>query len=283
MTGDESKPDVANEPTRPTGSTQVTLDRLRQSNVAELVSSVLRTQILEGVLTDGDLLPKQEHLAEQFGTSSPSVREGLRILEGEGLVTVRRGRHGGAVVHTPKGDSAAYMLGLVFQARGVQLGEIGSVLNELEPICAGLCAQRPDRMETVVARLREVQNSAKAGSSLPELTRLGRRFHEELVKGCGRESMVVLIGVLTSIWSAHSAQSAETGVLSAGVERDYTQSRRRDHEELITLIADGDSDGAIQCARAHLESSTYYQAGGPEAEQVIKADLLARYISQASL
>src|ERR1700709_957796 len=126
------------------------LGRLRQSNMAELVAEVLRQRIVDGQLADGDLLPKQEDLAGEFGTSSASVREGLRILEGEGLVTVRRGRLGGAVVHAPAGGRAAYMMGLVLESRNGRLREIGQSLLDLEPICAGLCAERKDRRRTVV-------------------------------------------------------------------------------------------------------------------------------------
>src|SRR3978361_1231644 len=106
------------------------LGRLRQSNMAELVAEVLRQRMRDGHLADGDLLPKQESLAGEFGTSSASVREGLRILEGEGLVTVRRGRLGGAVVHAPAEGSAAYLVGLVLESRAVQLKEIGRVLHD---------------------------------------------------------------------------------------------------------------------------------------------------------
>lgn len=253
------------------------LDALRQLNTAELVASALRSRIVSGDLADGDLLPKQEDLAEQFGTSTPSVREGLRILEGEGLVTVRRGRLGGGIVHAPAGDSAAYMLGLVLESRKVRLKEIGGTLTDIEPICAGLCAERKDRKRTVLPRLRAVQDASDKSTNLLEGIRLGRRFHEELVRGCGRETMVVLIGVLETIWTAHSEHSGRQGQLaSKPPDRSYIDRRGDDHRELITLIADGDADAAIACARRHLESSTYYRTEGRESSAVIEAALIGR-------
>ncbi len=256
------------------------VERLRQPNMAELVSSALRAKILARDLADGDVLPKQEELAEQFGTSSLSVREGLRILEGEGLVTVRRGRHGGAIVHTPGAGSAAYMLGLVLQAKKVPLSEIARTLNDLEPMCAGLCAERADRDTSVVPRLRAVQDEAVAERSVIAGTRLGRQFHEELVTGSGRQTMVVLIGVLESIWTAHSEQAVERGILARTPPSDeYLTGRHRDHEELIALIHDGDADGAVLSARRHLESSALYQLGDPDSDRIVEAGQLARYIS----
>jgi GntR family transcriptional repressor for pyruvate dehydrogenase complex len=259
------------------------LGRLRQSNMAELVAEVLRQRIVDGQLADGDLLPKQENLAREFGTSSASVREGLRILEGEGLVTVRRGRLGGAVVHAPASGSAAYMMGLVLESRSVQLKEVGSVIYDLEPICAGLCAERRDRRETVLPQLREIHEKQLSNpGDLIEGTRLGRQFHEVLVQSCGRETMVVLLGVLESIWSAHSEQSAAGGRLAkAAPRKPYVTQRSQEHEQLIAFIDDGNADAAVALARAHLARSTYYVTGGSEATRVIDAALLGRYIDRA--
>jgi len=75
--------------------------RLSAPRIAEIVADELRRQIIDGELADGDLLPRQELLVEQFNVSLVSLREALRILETEGLVSVRRGNRGGAVVHAP--------------------------------------------------------------------------------------------------------------------------------------------------------------------------------------
>ena len=75
--------------------------RLSAPRIAEIVADELRRQIIDGELADGDLLPRQEVLVEQFNVSLVSLREALRILETEGLVSVRRGNRGGAVVHAP--------------------------------------------------------------------------------------------------------------------------------------------------------------------------------------
>ena len=90
---------------------------------AEIVADELRRQIIDGELSDGDLLPRQEVLVEQFNVSLVSLREASAILETEGLVSVRRGNRGGAVVHAPAKASAAYMLGLLLQSDTVPLAD----------------------------------------------------------------------------------------------------------------------------------------------------------------
>jgi len=120
--------------------------RLGARRTAEIVADELRRQIIDGELSDGDLLPRQEVLVEQFRVSLVSLREALRILETEGLVSVRRGNRGGAVGHAPAKASAAYMLGLLLQSDTVPLSDLGAALQELEPMCAVLAARRADRV-----------------------------------------------------------------------------------------------------------------------------------------
>ena len=114
--------------------------RLTSPRIAETVADELRRQIVDGELADGDLLPPQAVLVERFNVSLVSLREALRILETEGLVSVRRGNQGGAVVHAPTKASAAYMLGLVLQSEHVLLSDLGTALRDLEPTCAALAA-----------------------------------------------------------------------------------------------------------------------------------------------
>ena len=78
--------------------------RVQQFRIAESVAGELRARILA---SDGDYgFPTQDQLVTEFGVSYPSIREALRILETEGLVTVRRGKVGGAEVHRPDEISA---------------------------------------------------------------------------------------------------------------------------------------------------------------------------------
>ena len=71
---------------------------IRQPRISETIGDRVRQQIAAGELAAGDRLPTERELAEMFAVSRMAVREGLRNLEVAGLITLRKGRHGGAFV-----------------------------------------------------------------------------------------------------------------------------------------------------------------------------------------
>ena len=233
--------------------------QLRPRHVAELVADELRRRILDGELDDGSLLPKQEDLIAEFGVSRPSVREALRILEAEGLVSVRRGKLGGAVVHRPAAANAAYTLGLVLRAQNVAVGDVSAALRHIEPVCAALCALRDDRATAVVPPLRAVHEAARACiDSVHEFVVVSRQFHEVLVERCGNATLKLVVGTLESVWSAHAREWAQQNVPLGFPDRDYRQHGFDDHSLLLDLIERGDAEGAAREARKHLEWAPVY-------------------------
>jgi GntR family transcriptional regulator, transcriptional repressor for pyruvate dehydrogenase complex len=239
--------------------------QLSQPRVAEMVADILRARIVDGDLADGDLLPKQDDLLDEFRVSRPSIREAMRILETEGLISVRRGNIGGAEVHAPKADSAAHMLGLVMQSHRVALSDLAESLCILEPDCAALCADRPDRAAAVVPRLRELCRQAEERfDDCPEFTRLSRQFHDEIALLCGNTTMILLVGTLETLWASHEAQWTD----SYTAEGDHPEARRRRmvlraHVRLTDAIEAGNRELTYRLARRHLgESQRYVLASG---------------------
>ena len=76
----------------------------------EVVAGQLRDRILSGELQVGDRLPPEDELTEVFGVARTTLREALRVLESQGLITIRRGRGGGPVVTHPSLEPAAMAL-----------------------------------------------------------------------------------------------------------------------------------------------------------------------------
>jgi GntR family transcriptional regulator, transcriptional repressor for pyruvate dehydrogenase complex len=251
--------------------------RRRAPRLAEVVADSLREQILDGHLPDESELPNQERLLDSFGVSKQAVREGLRILELEGLITVRRGNVGGAIVHRPTHHGAAYSLGLVFQDRGVQLKELAFSLAALEPLCARLCAARKDRRRTVVPMLRSIQaDCVRALEDVGAYLDGTSRFHSTIVSECGNEPIAVVVGAIEEVWLAH--------VKEWGVQQDragsfpdlaYRKAGNQAHQQIIDLIDAGEQDAVYEAARSHFDPTQFY-TDRITPEQPVRISLLRR-------
>jgi DNA-binding FadR family transcriptional regulator len=82
-------------------STQEQFAPVHPPKTADLVVAGVRDAIRAGDLQPGSRLPAEKALAAHYGISRPTLREALRILEHQELITVRRGARGGAAVRTP--------------------------------------------------------------------------------------------------------------------------------------------------------------------------------------
>jgi DNA-binding FadR family transcriptional regulator len=231
--------------------------RIRQPRVAELVASRLRDDILTGRLKEGDVLPSQEALFAEFGVSPPAVREAIHILESDGLISVRRGNIGGAVVHLPSAERTAQMISMVLQTRAATPGDVSEALLHLEPICAGMCAAREDRITEVVPHLQAAIDAQIEQFDTPaRYVPNARKFHEAIVSRCGNEPMILLIGALEVIWSAHESSVWSDEYHPVDPMKPKTmRAALRDHHRLLDAIADGNSAKAVRLAQDHLAAA----------------------------
>lgn len=67
------------------------LSPVSKKAISEAVAEQLRLLILRGDIEIGDRLPPERELAPSFGTNRNTLREAIRSLEAQGLVTVRQG------------------------------------------------------------------------------------------------------------------------------------------------------------------------------------------------
>lgn len=225
--------------------------RIRQPRVAEIVASKLRDDILSGRLRAGDILPTQENLFQEFGVSPPALREAIHLLETDGLISVRRGNMGGAVVQLPSAERTAHMISMVLQTRAATPADVSGALLHLEPICAGMCAARADRATEVVLHLQaEIDTQTAQFDDSAQYVRNARRFHEVLVARCGNEPMILLIGSLELIWSTHESQ-----VWGDDVNEKTMRAALRDHQRLLVAISEGNVARATKLAADHLTAA----------------------------
>lgn len=235
---------------------------IRQPRVAELVAERLRERILSGELQDGASLPKQDALIAEFGVGPPSLREAMRILETEGLVRVRRGNVGGAVVSVPRPESMASMLAMVLESRRTPIDDVGASLGDLEALAAAMAARRPDRAE-LVATLRARIEASRSAPDTDTYVAVARAFHEDLVAGCGSETLRIVMGAVESVWSAHvEALTRRTGQVDAFEDPAFRERSIAAHVAITDAIERGDADAASRLLDEHMHDPTQHRFTG---------------------
>ncbi|MEZ5169960.1 MAG: GntR family transcriptional regulator [Acidimicrobiia bacterium] len=231
----------------------VSTERVRVPKTAELVASQLRRQIVLGELSEGDALPPEAELMEEFGVSRPTLREAFRVLESESLISIRRGSRGGARVHTPSTEVAARHAGLLLQFRGASVGDVYAARLIIEPPAAGLVAEHGTKRAK--AELRKIVEEEAGLVDDPEaFAHASAVFHERLLENAGNETLAVFAGMLTDIIELHQATVVrESSDRPASVKQ--REAAVRSHSKLLDLIDAGRADEAEAHWRAHMEAN----------------------------
>jgi len=217
--------------------------------VGENIARELRERILSGAYAGS--LPKQETLMEDFGVSAPSIREAFRVLESEGLIVVRRGNVGGALISLPSADDTGYALGLALQAEGALLSEVAASICAFDPHLASECAKRPDRMTEVIPKLQASIDRSQEMIDAEEWEYEAQPFHDLLGELCGNRAMKSVILGLYALYHSHLDEwTHEHGSVTGPEQRRQVID---EHRQMVRLIAEGDARGAEVFERAHIE------------------------------
>jgi GntR family transcriptional repressor for pyruvate dehydrogenase complex len=226
---------------------------VRVPKTAELVATHIRRQIVFGQLHQGDALPPETALMQEFNISRPTLREAFRILESEGLITVRRGARGGARVQEPSSDVAARYAGLVLQHRGATLDDVLKARVVVEAPAVRVLAARRDRV-SVANKLQDQLDSLD-----PDEPARFHEFNALVVELAGNETLMLLTSMLEYI----SAVAAVSYDRSHGPERTkLIRQAHRTRQKLIDLIRAGDADGAEKLWKDHLTEAGRILAEG---------------------
>jgi DNA-binding FadR family transcriptional regulator len=213
--------------------------------MSEAIVDQIRGLIHEEKLRPGDRLPSERDLAVRMGVSRVTIREAMRVLEAGGLVEIRVGARGGAVVTTPSssriGDGLADLISLspltaaeVTEAR--QVFEIGIIPMVVERAT-----------DEDIAALREMvgRHQAAVKADAYDMT-MSAEFHSR-VAACTHNAAIEMLvqsfhGPL--LMSLREAQVAEPLMGVKGTA---------EHRSFVEAIARRDVAGAEVIMRVHID------------------------------
>jgi GntR family transcriptional regulator, transcriptional repressor for pyruvate dehydrogenase complex len=175
-------------------------------SLAKQISENIRLSILDGRLKPDERLPSEEELAESFGVSRPTIREALKRLAAQNLISSRRGPAGGTFVSRPNPEQVSSMLTtattLLVSMGAFDLGEIAEAREELELVCCRLAAERREERH-LEAMARELERQKDPDLSDHEFCDSDVRFHRAVVDGAGNPLLrFVMFAVIEAIQPA---------------------------------------------------------------------------------
>src|SRR5688572_12159303 len=156
-----------------------------RESARERLASLLRKAIFTGKLKAGERIVESQ-LAREMGVGQPTIREGLHVLENEGLVT-----------RTPmKGCRVTYLC-------VEDIAKIYDVRIELEVLAIGKIPESAwpqlcKRLEAAVDRMRK----ATERNDIESCARSDFEFHRMIWEASGNEFLVKsLISLTTPLWA----------------------------------------------------------------------------------
>lgn len=221
----------------------------RPPKTATLLAQRIVGEITENGLEPGLMLPSEREMLEEYGVARGTLREALRFLEMQGVLSIKPGPGGGPVINAPDARPLASVIALLLQRSKSPYRTILEARLLLEPAMAAMAAERGTDEDVAavgesVASMRE--NIGTARNFLHE----NHVFHAAIGRASGNQLFAFLLGSLSSI----------TDGTILGV--DYPEKRRRAildaHERIHGRIAAKDPEGASEAMRQHMDEFATY-------------------------
>lgn len=212
----------------------------------EQVADQLRELIVTGDLPRGQRLPNENTLARDFGVSRATVREALRVLAAQNLITTAKGAGGGSYVSRPTVDHISEFLrssiNLMTESRDLSLAELLEARDLLEVPAARLAATR--RRDSDLAALEAALDDEMLQLPAIEQFAINKDFHSALIGACGNQLIVIAAQPLFTVLQTHLVRSS--------LGRSFHSGIHEQHRAISAAVAGGRPDEAEGEMRAHL-------------------------------
>ena len=242
-------------PPRPSNGLRLNGPR-RSQKVAEIVAQSIAEYILNEDLKPGDALPNERIMTESLSVGRATLREGLRLLETQGVLVIRPGPGGGPVLRETRPADLASSMTLMLQSLRVTSLQVIEARTAIEPEIARAAALT--RTEDQLDRLREASDLLVASPNQPgEFRSAYHQFHELL----GEMTANLVLQVLASTLRKVSEPIHEQVVWGPRSERAAVQT----HLRLLAAVEKRKGDVAYREVADHMHwYRSYFERRYPQ-------------------
>jgi GntR family transcriptional regulator, transcriptional repressor for pyruvate dehydrogenase complex len=222
---------------------------MRPQKTALIVAKRVVDDIHRSGKTVGDRLPPEKVMLETYEVGRGTLREALRYLELQGILTLKPGPGGGPVIETPDAAHLANSLLLLLQFTDAPFSMVVEARCDLEPIMARHAAER--MTDVLMTRLSDSVDQMRSNLGDREVfLATNREFHEVIAWGSANSMYGFLIDALVGI-----VDGTRMGV-------DYPGERRKAilaaHERILTALLAHDGDASQAAMAEHMREFVKY-------------------------
>lgn len=199
----------------------------QQRSTPDLIADALREAILRGIFQEGQSL-RQDEIATQFGVSRIPVREALKHLEAEGLVTL----------HLNRGA----MVSVLTAAEAQEICEIRSAL-EVKAMQLAIPKLNTSDLEKAAVILEASDQTSDAGV----LAKLNWEFHATLYASAERPRLLIMIKNLHV--------NIDRYVRLQMAQMDYQERSQKEHYQLLDACRQQDTKAAVRLLKRHIDTA----------------------------
>ncbi len=211
---------------------------------SDILAKQLREMILDGSIPPGKSLPPERDLVTSSGLSRSSVRDALRVLEVEGLITTKPGRSGGSIVQLPGRDSVARPLELYVKSHEIDLDSLLDCRLAVEPFLAARAAA--SRTDADLEEIEDLHRRFMATTDdLDEYKRLNLEWHLAIARASRNDLLIALMEAISQpIFEAAGYRQVTTA--------EIRQEAKKAHAAILEAIRTQDSELAQRRMEKHL-------------------------------
>lgn len=222
---------------------------VKRAPLSLLVAEQLRESIVSGAIPLGTQLPSEQDLTERFDVSRSTVREALRILQAQGLLS------GGDRVTTTRphvsdehtAASAGRGLENVLRLGRVPLGDLVDLRVLVEGAALRRAATGPDPAALADARAAlEVMTARSVDTGA--FHRADVAFHIALASASGNAAYHLVLGALRDAIAGHLGAA----LVRVSAPRRVMRQLAAEHTAILAAVEDGDGSRASVLVEDHI-------------------------------
>lgn len=217
---------------------------------SELIAREIVRDVAERNLQPGTPLPHETSMMADYGVGRASIREALRILEAQGLITLRPGRNGGPVLARTGPEQLGQTLTLFLRMSGFTYGDLARFMKTVSPQLAGLAAMNKDRDQLRDALGDSTLNPCTMVNLPPAVDRPEQGPHSMINKLSGDRLLSMFADAVDAVFTGH------TWAVTQG--EDFIDIARRDHVAIAEAVLSGKPTKARAAMAEHIDNIFAY-------------------------